>query len=156
MGRPTPMPTPQPTPKPVKTWSTFTLKGFSIRYAGGGSLRSRELAIEVESSTARGSRRRQDGNCEPSARRWVLGLLPLAKKTTRVFFGLLRLRVATVFLGWKMDAAFLYPWLTLSRSTWVLYSPSLFIIYFSKNMVWLMVLYKRAHANSYKYAHIFI
>ena len=45
MGRPTPMPTPHPTPNPVKTCSTFTLKGFSIRNAGGGSLRSRGLAI---------------------------------------------------------------------------------------------------------------
>ena len=48
MGRPTPTPTPQPTPAPVKTWRTFTLKGFSIRNAGaGGSLRSRGLAIGV-------------------------------------------------------------------------------------------------------------
>jgi hypothetical protein len=41
------MPTPHPTPNPVKTCSTFTLKGFSIRNAGGGSLRSRGLAIDV-------------------------------------------------------------------------------------------------------------
>lgn len=53
------MPTPHPTPKPVNTCSTFTLKGFSIRSAGGGSLRSRGLDIDDERRTpATGGRRR--------------------------------------------------------------------------------------------------
>jgi hypothetical protein len=61
MGRPTPMPTPQPTPKPVKTWRTFTLKGFSIRNEGGGSLRSRGLAIDVRWRTAAGTEHGRGG-----------------------------------------------------------------------------------------------
>ena len=53
------MPTPHPTPNPVKTCSTFTLKGFSIRNAGGGSLRSRGLDIDDGRRTpATGGRRR--------------------------------------------------------------------------------------------------